>query len=129
MLSQNERYQEEDPYTGSFIEDQEITIIAHDSRYEYDLNRTQDECAYETVWGKEIWKTALSSTRNELTGEENLTGKYLEIYNAFLMQLSPKTVNRIYLSELSSFISGLYTSPTVFIKTSSFAYQGKVHFR
>jgi hypothetical protein len=60
LLSQTERYYEEDPYTGSFIENQPITLIAHDSRYEYDLNRNVDECVYETAWGKDIWKKVLS---------------------------------------------------------------------
>ncbi len=60
LLSQAERYYEEDPYTGSFIEQQAITLIANDSRYEYDLNRNTDECVYETAWGKEIWKKPLS---------------------------------------------------------------------
>ena len=60
LLSQAERYYEEDPFTGSFIEHQPITLIAHDSRYEYDLNRTTDECVYETAWGKEVWKEPLS---------------------------------------------------------------------
>ena len=61
LLTQDERYYEEDPYTGSFIEQQPITLIAHDSRYEYDLNRNHDECVYETAWGKEIWKKPLSA--------------------------------------------------------------------
>jgi hypothetical protein len=56
LLSLEERYYEEDPYTGSFVEQQPITLIAHDSRYEYDLNRTTDECVYETAWGRECWK-------------------------------------------------------------------------
>lgn len=60
LLEKNDRYYEEDPYTGSFIAKQAITLIAHDSRYEYDLNRGTDECVYETAWGKEIWKTPLS---------------------------------------------------------------------
>lgn len=60
LLTQAERYYEEDPYTGSFIENQPITLIAHDSRYEYDLNRHVDDCVYETAWGKEIWKQTLS---------------------------------------------------------------------
>lgn len=59
LLSQQERYFEEDPHTGSFITQQPITLIAHDSRYEYDLNRNTDECVYETAWGKEIWKQPL----------------------------------------------------------------------
>ena len=60
LLEKNDRYYEEDPYTGSFIAKQAITLIAHDSRYEYDLNRNTDECVYETAWGKEIWKAPLS---------------------------------------------------------------------
>lgn len=61
LLSQAERYYEEDPYTASFVAEQAITLTAHDSRYEYDLNRNTDECVYETAWGKEIWKTPLDS--------------------------------------------------------------------
>ncbi len=60
LLSQAERYYEEDPHTGSFIEKQPITLIGHDSRYEYDLNRITADCVYETAWGKEIWKKPLS---------------------------------------------------------------------
>ncbi|TYK67439.1 N-formylglutamate amidohydrolase [Colwellia echini] len=60
LLEKSDRYYEEDPYTGSFISQQPITLIAHDSRYEYDLNRISDECVYETAWGKEIWKVPLS---------------------------------------------------------------------
>ena len=60
LLSEAERYYEEDPYTGSFIENQPITLIGHDSRYEYDLNRSTDECVYETAWGRDVWKQALS---------------------------------------------------------------------
>jgi len=60
LLSEAERYYEEDPYTGSFIEKQPITLIAHDSRYEYDLNRNTQNCVYETAWGKDVWKSPLS---------------------------------------------------------------------
>ncbi|PKI12819.1 N-formylglutamate amidohydrolase [Colwellia sp. 12G3] len=60
LLDKASRYYEEDPYTGSFIAQQAITLIAHDSRYEYDLNRDTDECVYETAWGKDIWKIPLS---------------------------------------------------------------------
>jgi len=59
LLSQTERYYEEDPFTASFVAQQAITLTGNDSRYEYDLNRHSDECVYETAWGKEIWKTPL----------------------------------------------------------------------
>lgn len=61
LLSQSQRYYEEDPHTGSFISEQAITLIAHDSRYEYDLNRNTDECVYETAWGVEVWKVPLTT--------------------------------------------------------------------
>jgi len=60
LLSQKERYYEEDPFTGSFIEQQAITLIAHDSRFEYDLNRNIKECVYEMAWGKKVWSEPLS---------------------------------------------------------------------
>ncbi len=60
LLSQTERYYEEDPFTASFVAQQAITLTGNDSRYEYDLNRNSNECVYETAWGKEIWKTPLS---------------------------------------------------------------------
>jgi len=71
LLSQAERYFEEDPFTGSFIEQQPITLIAHDSRYEYDLNRNTDECVYETAWGKEIWKQPLSAEAIAISKEKH----------------------------------------------------------
>lgn len=71
LLSQAERYYEEDPYTGSFIAQQAITLMGNDSRYEYDLNRNTDECVYETAWGKEVWKTPLSETQIAASKEKH----------------------------------------------------------
>lgn len=75
LLEKSDRYYEEDPYTGSFIAQQAITLIAHDSRYEYDLNRNTDECVYETAWGKEIWKSPL--TQEMITKSK---GKHAQFY-------------------------------------------------
>lgn len=71
LLSQAERYFEEDPYTGSFIEQQPITLVAHDSRYEYDLNRNTDECVYETAGAGAatmflVWNIAVGLMNNVL---------------------------------------------------------------
>ena len=71
LLSQKERYYEEDPFTGSFIEQQPITLIAHDSRYEYDLNRGTKECVYETAWGKEVWNEPLSDDAITISKEKH----------------------------------------------------------
>ena len=58
-LKKFERWTEEDVLTGEFIFSLPIRIIAHDSRYEYDLNRSPKKCVYETAWGKEVWKKSL----------------------------------------------------------------------
>lgn len=71
LLSQVERYYEEDPYTGSFIADQAITLIAHDSRYEYDLNRETSISVYDTAWGKEIWKQPLDQMTIDKSKEKH----------------------------------------------------------
>ncbi|MFV1982080.1 MAG: N-formylglutamate amidohydrolase [Thiohalomonadales bacterium] len=71
LLDQSERYYEEDPFTGSFIEQQPITMIAHDSRYEYDLNRHFDECVYVTAWGKDIWKQPLAEKEIKLSKDKH----------------------------------------------------------
>lgn len=71
LLTQAERYYEEDPYTGSFIERQPITMIGNDSRYEYDLNRNTDECVYKTAWGKEVWKTPLTAEQIAVSKEKH----------------------------------------------------------
>ena len=60
LLDESERLYEEDPYTGALIEDMPITLIGQDSRYEYDLNRGEETCVYETAWGKEVWKQPLT---------------------------------------------------------------------
>ncbi|MGB5981930.1 MAG: N-formylglutamate amidohydrolase [Nonlabens sp.] len=56
----HDRWYEEDPSTGDMISALPITVIAHDSRFEYDLNRHPDQAIYETAWGKNLWKIPLS---------------------------------------------------------------------
>jgi N-formylglutamate deformylase len=86
LLSQTERYYEEDPFTGSFIEQQPITLIAQDSRYEYDLNRITDECVYETAWGKEIWKEPLSA--DAITASKEKHAQFYRIVSALVEALT-----------------------------------------
>ncbi len=60
VLSPDERLYEEDPYTGELIASMPITLIALDSRYEYDLNRPAATCVYKDAWGKQVWSEPLS---------------------------------------------------------------------
>ena len=71
LLTQDERLFEEDPHTDDFIQDQPITFIGNDSRYEYDLNRDESECLYEEAWGKPVWKTPLTDDQKAKSLEKH----------------------------------------------------------
>jgi len=59
-LSESERLREEDPYTADMAANMPITVVANDSRYEYDLNRPPETCVYEEAWGQVVWREPLS---------------------------------------------------------------------
>jgi len=71
LLDESERLYEEDPYTGALIEDMPITLTGLDSRYEYDLNRGEATCVYETAWGKEVWKQPLTDDQKNASLEKH----------------------------------------------------------
>ena len=61
-LSDADRLREEDPYTGQAIVDVPTHVIAHRSRFEFDLNRGTDGAIYQTAeqsWGLDVWHAAL----------------------------------------------------------------------
>ena len=59
------RFREEDPYTADVAANMPITVVANDTRYEYDLNRGPETCIYEEAWGQTVWREPLSD--NEKT--------------------------------------------------------------
>lgn len=65
LHTEHDRWYEEDPSTGDMISQLPITLIAHDSRFEYDLNREPSNAIYDTAWGKELWKEPLPQKRKE----------------------------------------------------------------
>ncbi len=67
LLDEDERFYEEDPFTAEFIQSLPITLVGGDSRYEYDLNRNEDECIYDVAWGKKVWKDELSAEEREIS--------------------------------------------------------------
>ena len=57
-LPEADRLREEDPFTGQAIVDVPTHVIAHRSRFEFDLNRGPEEAVYRTPdqsWGLEVW--------------------------------------------------------------------------
>ena len=64
-LSDFDRWYEEDPYTGAFISSMPIKLVGLDSRFEYDLNRSPENCIYDEAWGKKVWKKALTKSEKQ----------------------------------------------------------------
>lgn len=67
LLDEDERYYEEDPHTDQFIQSMPITLVCHDSRYQYDLNRPIATCIYKKAWGKQVWRTALPAKEKQIS--------------------------------------------------------------
>ncbi|WP_065188205.1 flavohemoglobin expression-modulating QEGLA motif protein [Shewanella woodyi] len=62
LLSKEERFYEEDPYTDELISSFPIVLIGNDSRFEYDLNRAKTlSTYYKTAWNKQVWEKPLST--------------------------------------------------------------------
>ena len=77
LLNEEERYSEEDPYTDELIESFPITLVARDSRYEYDLNRPTDKCLYEEAWGKKVWRQPLTAEQLQVSCHKHSRYYYL----------------------------------------------------
>lgn len=71
LLSEKQRMIEEDIYTDLFINPFPVTIIANDSRYEYDLNRSVDTCIYDNAWGKKVWKKSLTKAQRRQSQDKH----------------------------------------------------------
>jgi len=64
LLTKEERFYEEDPYTDELISSFPIQLIGNDSRFEYDLNRAKTLSTYfKTAWEKQVWEKPLSSAQ------------------------------------------------------------------
>jgi hypothetical protein len=80
-LDDADRLREEDPFTGQAIVDVPTHIIAHRSRFEFDLNRGSDAAVYRTPeqsWGLEVWQG---------DGDEGLFTRSLDIHRAYYRML------------------------------------------
>ena len=84
-LTEAERLYEEDPFTDQLIDAMPITLVAMDSRYEYDLNRPLATCIYKTAWGKKVWQKALPAKERQLS--VNKHQQFYRILNALLERI------------------------------------------
>ncbi|MFT5807998.1 MAG: hypothetical protein ACI9LG_002298 [Moritella dasanensis] len=87
-LTEQQRYFEEDPFTGDFISSQPIVLQVEDSRYEYDLNRPLTDCVYQTAWGKDVWSAALPASEIALSKAKH--SRYYRILKCLISTLEAK---------------------------------------
>lgn len=94
LLDESERLFEEDPFTDQLIQAMPITLVAQDSRYEYDLNRPVANCIYTKAWGKIVWAKKLSTTKRSVSTKKHgafyrvldaLVGKIENLFGASLI--------------------------------------------
>lgn len=87
-LTQEQRYHEEDPFTGELIASLPIVVIAQDSRYEYDLNRSPEECIYDMAWGTKVWHKKLPEKEKQKS-----LAKHQAIHN-IILQLTYRIIEK-----------------------------------
>ena len=74
LLSKEERFYEEDPYTDELISSFPIQIIGNDSRFEYDLNRAKTLSTYfKTAWDKQVWQKPLTQKQRAKSHSKHQT--------------------------------------------------------
>lgn len=73
LLNDAQRLQQEDPYTDFLIASFPVTLVALDSRYEYDLNRPVEQCIYQNAWGEAVWQRPLTAEQKLLSQEKHRT--------------------------------------------------------
>ena len=84
-LDEYNRWFEEDPFTGAFIASMPITLIGHDSRFEYDLNRNTEASVYKEAWGKNVWNKSLTPKEIQLSKEKHTN--YYKVTHALVKKL------------------------------------------
>ncbi|MEO0405158.1 MAG: N-formylglutamate amidohydrolase, partial [Bacteroidota bacterium] len=85
ILTDYDRWYEEDPYTAEFISSMPIVLAGRDSRFEYDLNRAPDVAVYDTAWGKKVWKKPLTKAEKQRSLKKH--HNYYQVTHALIEKL------------------------------------------
>jgi hypothetical protein len=85
-LSDGDRLREEDPFTGQAVSGVAQHVIAHRSRFEFDLNRDRENAVYRTpdqCWGLQAWKSG-ELDAELVRGSIDLHARYYRMLGALL---------------------------------------------
>lgn len=102
-ISQTDRYREEDPGTEQFIKDFPLQVIALDSRFEYDVNRPEEQAISLTPdmsWGLTVWNRPLTAAEMEFSlAKYREFHQLMDIVSDYLL----KNHDRAYIFDLHSY--------------------------
>ncbi|MFT5719607.1 MAG: hypothetical protein ACI9T7_003822 [Oleiphilaceae bacterium] len=94
LLTKQERFYEEDPYTDELISSFPIVMIGNDSRFEYDLNRAKTLSTYfKTAWDKQVWQKPLSPKQRASSHKKHES--FYNVLEALVAQLEKRFKNSI----------------------------------
>ncbi|MEW6990749.1 flavohemoglobin expression-modulating QEGLA motif protein [Colwelliaceae bacterium 6441] len=94
LLSKEERFYEEDPYTDELISSFPIQLIGNDSRFEYDLNRAKALSTYfKTAWDKQVWQKPL--TQKQRATSHNKHQSFYNVLEAIITVIEKQFNNAI----------------------------------
>lgn len=94
LLTKQERFYEEDPYTDEMVSSFPIVLIGNDSRFEYDLNRAKTLSTYfKTAWNKQVWQKPLSAKQRAESHSKHES--FYNILEALLAKLEKQFKNSI----------------------------------
>ena len=89
-LSDLDRLREEDPFTGEAVRGVPMHIVAHRSRFEFDLNRESEGAVYRTpaeCWGLRVWNS--ESLADDLVQQSvELHSEYYRMLGGLLDQVA-----------------------------------------
>jgi uncharacterized protein (TIGR02421 family) len=84
-LTSDQRYFEESVHTGDMVKGYPNHIICHDSRYEYDLNRSVHESIHQTLWGQKVWSRELPTDLQKRSHEKHAA--FYRVYEALIARI------------------------------------------
>ncbi|GMQ48915.1 flavohemoglobin expression-modulating QEGLA motif protein [Vibrio sp. 10N] len=86
LLTKEQRYFEEDPFTDDMISSQPITLVGLDSRFEYDLNRAMSlSTYYRSAWEQKVWDRPLPPKQR--TNSQAKHAAFYQIYSVLIQKL------------------------------------------
>ncbi|MDF2155219.1 flavohemoglobin expression-modulating QEGLA motif protein [Vibrio sp. CAU 1672] len=89
ILTAEERFFEEDPFTDDMILSQPITLVGLDSRFEYDLNRALTlSTYYKSAWSRQVWGKPLSKKQRAESHRKHAA--FYTLYEALIHKLETK---------------------------------------